>query len=752
MFEHHSAVMLLINPETGHIIKANKSAANYYGYSIQEFEEMEIGKINQLQPECIRQTITQMMTEECREFSFQHRLKNGEIRYVEVHSSPIIFKGKTLLFSIIHDITDRKRAEEALLNSERHYNRIISCVPVMLYDYILYPDGSSRFLYVGPSCREILELDEKELLSDMNLFWKMIHSDDLRRLHDEDAASNREGKFFDTEVRILTQSGCFKWIQLSSRPNPAPPGEPAIWSGFILDVTERRRMIEELKEAKEAAESANRAKSEFLANMSHEIRTPMNVIIGMSRLIRETTLTDEQQEYALILSHSSEILLSLIEDILDFSKIEAGKIELESVDFDLKNFLGKITDILKIKASEKGLTLSCNISPDIPRFLKGDRNRLRQVILNLLNNSVKFTAKGGITITVENENTNEQNQIILSFSVADTGIGIPQDRLDRMFQPFSQADSSTTRKYGGTGLGLVISKRLVELMGGRILIESEYGKGTTFRFTAKFEQGSKTLDPVCTLNNTTLISDSQFAGLRVLLAEDNEFNQRFGLIILKKMGICADAVRNGKKATEAIRQNEYDIILMDVQMPEMDGLEATRIIRGEQFKVPIIAMTANATPQDREECIAAGMDDYISKPVEPEKLREVLYRYSGIMSQSSDTYITPPHADLRKIFDREEFLNRVEGDEEVMSQLFSFLRKDLPDYIQILKTAVDNDDIQEVMRQSHTIKGLAANLAAHRLNDAAYQIEITAKSGEMEKVRLLMRDIEQECEALLSVI
>lgn len=400
--------------------------------------------------------------------------------------------------------------------------------------------------------------------------------------------------------------------------------------------------IEALKREKRAAEAANRAKSEFLANLSHEIRTPISIIIGVSRLIRETILTKEQKQYTDMIADSSEILLSLVEDILDFSKIEAGKVELESIDFDLKELIRKITDMLKIKASEKGLSLNYHILEDVPCLLKGDTNRLRQIILNLINNAVKFTQKGGITLTVENfyppptseiskdsdkQKEKHYDKRALRFKVADTGIGIKKEQLSRLFQPFAQADVSTTRKYGGTGLGLVISKRLVELMGGEISVESEYGRGTTFCFTALFEKGSAAED-IHLLKKNISLNTTPLPDVKVLVAEDNPFNQTIALKILEKMGVYADLAVNGKEVVEMLRKKDYDIILMDIQMPEMDGLEAARAIRGENYNLPIIAMTANTTEKDCENCFDAGMNGYISKPIDYVELQEIIYKHA----------------------------------------------------------------------------------------------------------------------------
>lgn len=419
-------------------------------------------------------------------------------------------------------------------------------------------------------------------------------------------------------------------------------------SGFFVGLSvivfrnylEREKKLQaDLIEAKEGALEASRLKSDFLANMSHEIRTPINGVIGMTGLILDTPLNAEQRDYAESIHRSAGSLLTVINDILDFSKVEAGKLEFEKIDFNLRSTMRHTIKAFCFQAEKKGLKLASEVADDLPSYLRGDPGRLGQVLNNLISNAIKFTPAGEILVRLTRERQTE-NAIGLRFEVQDSGLGIPEKALGRMFQMFSQVDSSTARRFGGTGLGLSISKKLAELMGGKIGVNSTEGKGSTFWFTAEFGIGQPPLELDSEQEVVTRTIESNAKPKRILIAEDNIINQKITLKMLEKMGYRADVVANGHEVLDALRDIPYDLILMDCQMPEMDGYEATRLIRQSNTlnckNILILAMTANAMKEDCERCIQSGMDGYISKPIGAKQLGAIISKWLESLNSTSD--------------------------------------------------------------------------------------------------------------------
>jgi PAS domain S-box-containing protein len=566
------------------------------------------------------------------------RRSDGVWRWMASYAEPRWSAGRVCLgyAGLSLDITDRKQAEQELRRSEEKFRQLAENIREVFW---MMNAAGTEMLYVSPAYEQIWGRSCHDLYRDPMAWLAAVDPEDRDHVY----ASFRkriEGEPIVSEYRIRTPEGKVKWIRDRAFPVRDHEGRILRVAGIAEDVTEGKQAEAAMRQAKEAAEAANRAKSEFLANMSHEIRTPMNGVIGMAGLLLETELTAEQRQYAEIVRSSGASLLSVINNILDFSRIEARKVELEIVDFDLRNTLEDVDGLLRLGAQEKGLTLAYRIGPDVPVRLRGDFGRLRQILLNLVGNAVKFTAGGEVTIGV-NLDRQEEHAAVVRFSVRDTGIGIPRCRQFDIFSSFTQVDGSTTRKYGGTGLGLAISKQLVELLGGQIGVESEPGQGSKFWFTARFEKqsGESMGDVPGTGAAARDYEDASPCGPlpgscsgRILVAEDNIINQQVALGILQKLGYRADAVANGKEAVASLQRIPYDLVLMDCQMPEMNGYEATACVRDPHSgvcnsQIPIVAVTAHAMTGSREKCLTAGMNDYITKPIKPLALAAVLRKW-----------------------------------------------------------------------------------------------------------------------------
>ncbi|MCP5105557.1 MAG: PAS domain S-box protein [bacterium] len=626
----------------------NKSAKRIFGYDAEEIQGKELYKYivprsdNQEDVdafEIFKKTDKEKAVEEI--IQVEARRKNGEVFPIEITLAVVNIQENLNTVAVIRDITRRIEAEK----EKRVLSSAVEQSSVIIF--ITGPEGVIE--YVNPKFTEVTGYTREEVLGrNPNLLSSGIHNTGFyTQLWD----TIKSGKSWRGEFYNKKKNGEFYWESAQVSSIKAPDGTIIHFVAFKEDITERKRMEIELLNAKRAAEEASLSKSEFLTNMSHELRTPMNAIIGMTGLVLDTPLTEEQREYLQIVTQSSNSLLSLLNDILDLSKIEAGKLLLEPVSFTLREHLGEITGAQELQARQKRLELVCHIDPDVPDRLIGDPARLRQIIVNLLGNAVKFTEKGEIVFKIKILETSPGDKVQLYFMVSDTGIGIPEEKSAGIFEKFSQADSSITRKYGGSGLGLAISSSLVGLMGGSIWVDSpatfshlnKYGAGSTFHFTAAFRIDT---DAPATKESTAAAEEetpqNHRHGVRILVAEDNPINQRLIKQLLENKGHTVDIAGDGSEALEMLNrwnphnphklppdslEEPYRMILMDIQMPVMDGIKATREIRKSHPDIPIIALTAHAMKGDKSKFLSEGMDDYISKPIIKTFLFELVDKY-----------------------------------------------------------------------------------------------------------------------------
>ena len=687
-----------------------------------------------------RQELVRILRRDGRVDNFEAEIHSpdGGIHWVLMAGRTMEFEGERAVLVASQIITERKQAERTLQESEARLHEILESSPVGAS--IVGGDGHIEF--ANSRMAEMIGISTEEL---MGFAARGFYVDPS----DRDVISERlqsEGQVRDFEALLQRADGTSFWSLVSLEPANLHDHDDAHF-GWVYDITSWKEAEEALKQAKEQAEELARSKSEFVAVVSHEVRTPMNGVLGMTRLLLNTSLDGEQRDYAETIVRSGESLLTILNDLLDISKLEAQRLELEQIPFDPKRIVEDSIAVMASRAGEKGLQLSAVVQEDFPAALKGDPNRLRQILLNLLSNAVKFTSTGSVTVEL-GSSSKSNGAVEVELAVSDTGPGISPDVQEKLFSHYTQGSVEIARRYGGTGLGLAICQRLAILMGGDITLESEPGKGIRFRLNAPFDVGDENdLVKLEQFSSSREVPTTDTSPLQVLLVEDNEINRRVAFGMLRNLRHAVDIAENGVEALEALERREYDVVLMDRHMPEMNGIEATARIRemtGLTSAIPVIGITAAVNSEEIAACLEAGMNDVIPKPIDPFMLSKALARvHQGADSwmplqapanaRSPDGSEVPqesPVLDAPKL----EALREELGDEVVESLVASF-REVALGAAETLGAAAREGDFASLERLAHDLKSNAAMIGLQALSQVAAAIELASREGRAGEAR-----------------